>query len=322
MAVPDTTTFSLQDVVDNVTPTTNDLVDCVADAIGGSYDVAYYTTPATSLLEFRNYGAVTLLWRIGDITSGTTKNISALISGGSQAAAVQPNVDPGGTRLYVPRYGNKRIRQLSIATANDLSSTVAAVGLSSALSYFFTSIQISSDGLRMIVLDDPGDSIREYALSTAWDITTMSTTATTSISVPTPNTVNRNLAFSYDGKRMFMIRHNSTTYYIVEWALTTGWDLSTAGSATSNDVTATIGAGPTSLFYLEESGQPIVVPAGGAGGDAYYNGITDSEWNHHDVTTSYQVFGSANDADHMYTLRRSGSSPAYVWTLTQWDTNV
>jgi hypothetical protein len=58
MAVPNTTTFSLQDVVDEINPTTDDLVDCVSDAILGSYDSTYFTAPATSLLEFRNYGAV------------------------------------------------------------------------------------------------------------------------------------------------------------------------------------------------------------------------------------------------------------------------
>jgi len=55
MAVPDTGTFSLQDVVDEINPTTDDLVDCVSDASSGSYDGTYYSSPATSLLEFRNY---------------------------------------------------------------------------------------------------------------------------------------------------------------------------------------------------------------------------------------------------------------------------
>ena len=58
MAVPDTTTYSLQDVVDEVNPTTDDLLDCVSDAQFGSYDGTYFSSPATSLLEFRNYGAV------------------------------------------------------------------------------------------------------------------------------------------------------------------------------------------------------------------------------------------------------------------------
>jgi uncharacterized delta-60 repeat protein len=58
MAVPNTNTFSLQDVVDEINPTTDDLVDCISDATEGSYDTNYFSTPATSLLEFRNYGAL------------------------------------------------------------------------------------------------------------------------------------------------------------------------------------------------------------------------------------------------------------------------
>jgi len=61
MAVPNTTTFSLQDVVDEINPTTDDLVDCVSDATSGSYDGSYYSSPATSLLEFRNYAGSTVL---------------------------------------------------------------------------------------------------------------------------------------------------------------------------------------------------------------------------------------------------------------------
>ena len=57
MAVPNTSTFSLQDVVDEINPTTDDLQDCVNDANSANYDTNYYTAPATSLLEFRNYGS-------------------------------------------------------------------------------------------------------------------------------------------------------------------------------------------------------------------------------------------------------------------------
>lgn len=69
MSVPNTSTFSLQDVVDEVGPTTNDLVDCIADANSADYDPAYYTSPATSLLEFRNYAGPL---QISIVSSGTS----------------------------------------------------------------------------------------------------------------------------------------------------------------------------------------------------------------------------------------------------------
>lgn len=70
MAVPNTTNFTLQDVVDEINPTTDDLQDCINDAIEGNYDPTYYTAPATSLKEFRNYGAVT-----GNLLSVTTTSV-------------------------------------------------------------------------------------------------------------------------------------------------------------------------------------------------------------------------------------------------------
>lgn len=55
MAVPNTNTFSLQDVVNEVKPLSNDLQACINGANSTKYDSNYYTAPATSLLEFRNY---------------------------------------------------------------------------------------------------------------------------------------------------------------------------------------------------------------------------------------------------------------------------
>jgi len=57
MPVPDTTTFTLQNVVDEVNPTTDDLVDCFSAAVGsGSFD-SNYEGDKNQLLNFRNYGA-------------------------------------------------------------------------------------------------------------------------------------------------------------------------------------------------------------------------------------------------------------------------
>ena len=41
MGVPNTTTFDLQTVVNVVNPTTDDLVDCFADAVASKFDSSY-----------------------------------------------------------------------------------------------------------------------------------------------------------------------------------------------------------------------------------------------------------------------------------------
>jgi len=65
MAVPNNEAFSLQNVVDEVNPTTDDLVDCFADATTNKFNKLYYPSylvegphalVENSLLNFRDYG--------------------------------------------------------------------------------------------------------------------------------------------------------------------------------------------------------------------------------------------------------------------------
>jgi hypothetical protein len=89
MAVPNTTTFSLNDVrLELGLGATSDLVACIAAAVAGQYDPAYYTAPATSLLEFRNYGAVIVVTNTLRVTPSI---ISTNASGTINAISVQSN---------------------------------------------------------------------------------------------------------------------------------------------------------------------------------------------------------------------------------------
>ena len=90
MAIPDTDTFSLQDVVNEINPTTDDLIDCVNDAVTANYDTSYYTSPATSLLEFRNYGAGnTVLTLYSTFNSNSRENIFVSGTTASQTISVK-----------------------------------------------------------------------------------------------------------------------------------------------------------------------------------------------------------------------------------------
>jgi len=59
MSVPNTTTFDLQTVVNVVNSTTDDLVDCFADAVASKFDSNYGPGDESNLLQFRNYDAGT-----------------------------------------------------------------------------------------------------------------------------------------------------------------------------------------------------------------------------------------------------------------------
>lgn len=73
MGVPNTTTFTLQNVVDVVNPTTDDLVDCFADAVASSFD-STYSGSKDQLLNFRNYagGAAVIISSSGTSSTQST----------------------------------------------------------------------------------------------------------------------------------------------------------------------------------------------------------------------------------------------------------
>jgi hypothetical protein len=109
MAVPDTNTFTLQTVVTEVNPTTDDLVDCFADAVAGKFD-SNYSGSKNSLLNFRNYGAVTLTTFHLTVNTpkstlacdGTANNVAYHNGGSNTIAAVGDTVysNSTGTTTY------------------------------------------------------------------------------------------------------------------------------------------------------------------------------------------------------------------------------
>jgi hypothetical protein len=104
MAVPDTNSFSLSDVRTELgLGSTTSLVACIAAAVASSYDPAYYTAPATSLLEFRNYGAACNTTTSLNFypSSGNASSTTACSAGGGETGyyylGTGANVENGGT---------------------------------------------------------------------------------------------------------------------------------------------------------------------------------------------------------------------------------
>jgi hypothetical protein len=82
--VPNTTTFTLQDVVDEVNPTTDDLQDCFSDAIADYFNPTYEGSK-NSLLNFRDYGShnsidmysyLSAVWEMDNLSWPQTNNVA------------------------------------------------------------------------------------------------------------------------------------------------------------------------------------------------------------------------------------------------------
>lgn len=132
-----------------------------------------------------------------------------------------------GTKMYLVGADSDRVWQYSLSTAWDvLSASYANKNfLVSAQETDPRCVRFKTDGTKMYILGTAGDDVNEYALSTAWDVTTASYTRVFSVAAQTGTTPVK-LEFKSDGTKMFVLSETNRTIY--QYSLSTGWDVSTA----------------------------------------------------------------------------------------------
>ncbi len=153
-------------------------------------------------------------------TTFTFSNPPASGSAGSFALEVTGADVAVGYDLANASYSNKMINLST--TAQDMEG-----------------IFFKPDGLTFYaVTRKDADSVKQYSLTTAWDISTCSTTATSSITVQTQNNSMEGLFFKPDGTKMYLAG-SFPNQEVYEYDLSTAWDLSTASyNSVSLDVSA------------------------------------------------------------------------------------
>jgi hypothetical protein len=185
------------------------------------------------------------------LSSGVGYSLSAPSFGssfnvGSQAGNPQEVVmKTDGTKMYILDVTTKTIFEYDLSTPFDLST-----GAYNNVSYTLTGLTypwgliFKPDGTKMYVLDPQSTAtISEYALSTAWDVSTASHTATGNYPAG-PLLESYGLFFKSDGSKVYILRYDSTVY---SWNLTTPWDITTGSYI-----------GVTSAFLNSNSGRDIL----------------------------------------------------------------
>jgi hypothetical protein len=163
----------------------------------------------------------------------------------SEEAETGIAVSSDGTKFYITGYQQDKVFQFDLSTPFDLSTgtynnvSYTLTGLTHPWGLFF-----KPDGTKMYVLNPQNPAtISEYALSTAWDVSTASHTATENYPAG-PTYESYGLFFKSDGSKVYILRYNSTVY---SWNLTTPWDITTGSYI-----------GVTSAFLNSNSGRNIL----------------------------------------------------------------
>ena len=144
---------------------------------------------------------------------------------------------PDGTRMFVGGKNTDKIRQFDLSNAWDLSSGVTPGEISGSLATSDTSmrnIQFNSDGTALYIAGDTNARMNKYTLSTAYDITTLSSTFSTF-----------DLGSRVNNMRGFIFAANFTKLFVTsdgETSATTDaiheYDLQCAGTISCTDPSA------------------------------------------------------------------------------------
>ena len=171
--------------------------------------------------------------------------------------------NPDGTKMYICGNGTDRVYQYSLTTGFDLS-TASYDSKSFSVASQDTAprgMALNNDGTKMFVVGGSGNDVSEYALSTAYDVSTASYTTSFSV-VDTANEANppHGITFNPDGTKMYIVgRLSGSTQSVVEYDLTTGFDLSTASYNSVNfSVQSTAAAGKGIAFNTDGSKMYII----------------------------------------------------------------
>jgi DNA-binding beta-propeller fold protein YncE len=130
-----------------------------------------------------------------------------------------------GTKMYNIGLNGDEVNEYDLSTGWDVSTASYQQNFSVATDETLpTGLWFKTDGTKMYVVGAGYDYVREYNLSTAWDISTASLNQ--SFSTAGQETGPRGLCFNPDGTGMWI--SGTTGDGVDEYSLSTAWDVSTA----------------------------------------------------------------------------------------------
>lgn len=223
----------------NITPKgTGSLVASNVNMLGATYDsvsASVATTPhdvAFSANGSRMYVLSGTFNNVTEYTLSTPWSVSTATSGATFSVSSQDTAPrglffrPDGMKMYMIGSTNDTVYQYaltspySIATASyeSKSFSVASQDISP------TGVWFRPNGLTMYVVGSTGDSVYQYTLSTAWDVSTA--TFLQAFSISAQETLPNSVVLTGDGQRMFVCGQTGDDVNV--YSLSTAWNISTA----------------------------------------------------------------------------------------------
>ena len=237
---------------------------------------------------------------------------------------------PDGTKMYIVGYINSTIYQYALSTAWDISTASYETKFKDVSAQEGTpkSVFFKPDGTKMYVIGATNKTIYQYALSTAWDVSTASY-ETKLKDVSSEDGSPGGMFFKPDGYKVYVM--GATNDKVFQYALSTAWDISTASYETKFKDVSSEDNIPQEVFFKPDGTKMYII--GSQTGKVYQYALS-SAW---DVSTaSYETKFKDVTSDEIYVagiffkpdgnvMYVVGYDTGRVWQyplLTQWDVST
>ena len=216
---------------------------------------------------------------------------------------------PDGTKMYSAEGNNNIVFQYTLSTAWDLSTaTYASLSKSvSAQQAALFGVAFSSDGTKMYISGYTPSKVHQYTLSTAWNVGT-ATYASLTVSTSQTN-YPMGVAFNSDGTRMIILDYNNNR--VLQYNLSTAWDVSTATYSTLQiSLTDSLGGNSRGIGFNTDGSKMYIASNGSSSIYEYYTGI------------GYAITTPASVQNPPITLVKSNSQVSYTFVTNDGGTTV
>ena len=190
--------------------------------------------------------------------------------------------DTANEVLYQYLNGEFKAIGITVAALDVSAFTYDNVSFRTADSLSHCGIAFSTDGTSLYAVGSVDDTVYQYSMTTAWDLSTASY-ASKLKGVGSQEGSPRGLAFKTDGTSMYVVGRDNDTVY--QYSLSTAWDVSTASYANKSFLVSSYETNPNSLIFKPDGSVMYVI---GYGNDTVYQFSLSTAW---DVSTASYTTG-------------------------------